>query len=91
MFRAEQRGTGFDTTLFHYGDIEYWFRIVQNSKMLYLADELCGFRRHSKSATSRNLSGMSEIGRREFDPRGGARVVQEIEKELSNGQQNSNR
>jgi len=58
MFRAEQRGTGFDTTLFHYGDIEYWFRIVQNSKMLYLADELCGFRRHSKSATSKNLSGM---------------------------------
>jgi spore coat polysaccharide biosynthesis predicted glycosyltransferase SpsG len=34
---------------------------------------------------------MSEIGTREFDPRGGARVVQEIEKELRNGQQNSNR
>jgi glycosyltransferase involved in cell wall biosynthesis len=57
-FRANRVGTGFDTNLFHYGDIDYWFRIVEGSNMLYLANVLCGFRRHSGSATSKNLSGM---------------------------------
>lgn len=58
MYRAAHKGTGFDTTLFHYGDIEYWFRIAENHDYLYLAEELCGFRRHRGSATSKNLSGL---------------------------------
>lgn len=57
-FRSEYRGTGFDTTLFHYGDIDYWFRIIEGGDYLYLNDTLCGFRRHEGSATSKNLSGM---------------------------------
>lgn len=57
-FRAEHKGTGFDTTLFHYGDIDYWFRIVEGGDYLYLNKTLCGFRRHAGSATSKNLSGM---------------------------------
>jgi glycosyltransferase involved in cell wall biosynthesis len=58
MFRAGLRGTGFDTKLFHYGDIDYWFRIIENADYCYLDKILCGFRRHSGSATSKNLSGM---------------------------------
>lgn len=56
MFRSEKMGTGFDTTLFHYGDIEYWFRIVMGSQYLYLDEVLCSFRRHTESSTSKNLS-----------------------------------
>lgn len=58
MFRAEHKGTGFDTELFHYGDIDYWFRIVENHDYYYLNDVLCSFRRHGSSATSKNLKGL---------------------------------
>lgn len=58
MFRAERIGEGFDTQLFHYGDIEYWFRIVEKSQYQYLNRVLCSFRRHAGSATSKNLRGM---------------------------------
>jgi len=58
MYRAALRGAGFDTDLFHYGDIDYWFRIVEGCDYFYLDEVLCGFRRHTESATSKNLSGM---------------------------------
>jgi glycosyltransferase involved in cell wall biosynthesis len=57
-FRAELKGTGFDTNLFHYGDIDYWFQVIEKSDYLYLSEVLCAFRRHAQSATSKNLSGM---------------------------------
>lgn len=56
MYRAERIGAGFDTTLFHYGDIEYWFRILMDSNYFYLDEVLCSFRRHEESSTSKNLS-----------------------------------
>lgn len=58
LYRRAARGTGFDTALFHYGDIEYWFRIVEQANYYYLDRVLCSFRRHEGSATSKNLSGM---------------------------------
>lgn len=58
LFRASCAGEGFDERLFHYGDIDYWFRIVANSNYYYLNEPLCGFRRHSESATGKNLSGL---------------------------------
>jgi glycosyltransferase involved in cell wall biosynthesis len=57
-FRSNLRDTGFDTELFHYGDIDYWFRIVEKCDYLYISEPLCAFRRHAKSATCKNLNGM---------------------------------
>ena len=58
LFRAEQIGDKFDTALYHYGDIDYWFRIVEHGNYCYLNKVLCSFRRHDGSATSKNLAGM---------------------------------
>lgn len=57
MFRADRKGDGFDADFFHYGDMEYWFRIIQGSGYYYLSDVLCSFRRHGGSGTTRNLRG----------------------------------
>jgi glycosyltransferase involved in cell wall biosynthesis len=56
MFRADRMDAGFDTNLFHYGDVEYWFRIVEDSQYLFVDEVLCSFRRHDQSSTSKNLS-----------------------------------
>lgn len=58
MFRKQFSGTGFDTTLFHYGDIDMWFRVLLNGEYFYIAEPLANFRKHSGSATSKNLSGL---------------------------------
>jgi glycosyltransferase involved in cell wall biosynthesis len=58
MFRRADAGSGFDTDIYHYGDIDYWFRIVENGEFLYLDEVLCSFRRHDGSTTTRNLSGL---------------------------------
>ncbi|MFN8659026.1 MAG: glycosyltransferase [Candidatus Obscuribacterales bacterium] len=56
MFRADRTGSGFDTQFFHYGDIEYWFRILMDAQYFYIDEVLCSFRRHEESSTSKNLS-----------------------------------
>jgi glycosyltransferase involved in cell wall biosynthesis len=58
MFRRKDAGAGFDKRFYHYGDIEYWFRIVESGDYLYLDEVLCDFRRHEGSSTKTNLSGM---------------------------------
>lgn len=60
-FPTKFRGTGFDTTLFHYGDIEYWFRLVENGDLYYASQPLCSFRRHEGSATRRNMRSLNFI------------------------------
>jgi len=58
MFPATAIGDKFDTSFYHYGDIEYWFRILKNGSLLYLSEPLCSFRRHKESNTSANLTGL---------------------------------
>jgi glycosyltransferase involved in cell wall biosynthesis len=58
MFRKSAMGGGFDIEFYHYGDIEYWFRILEHGDYLFLSDILCSFRRHPESSTTRNLHGM---------------------------------
>lgn len=57
-FKREHVGSGFDCTFYHYGDIEYWFRILDGRDYMYVSDELCGFRRHPHSQTTKNLTGL---------------------------------
>lgn len=54
MFKREYAGTGFDTNFYHYGDIEYWFRILEQGDYYFIEDTLCSFRRHSESQTNKN-------------------------------------
>jgi glycosyltransferase involved in cell wall biosynthesis len=58
MFKSEYAGNGLDPNLYHWGDIDYWFKILQNGDLYFISDVLCSFRRHSKSTTSSNLSGL---------------------------------
>jgi glycosyltransferase involved in cell wall biosynthesis len=58
MFRTRDIGSGFDTELYHWGDIDYWFRILQSGSLYVLNDVLCSFRRHNESTTSANLEGL---------------------------------
>lgn len=54
MFRSEFAGTGFDTDYYHYGDIEFWFRVLQNGDFYYFEQALTQFRRHAASQTDKN-------------------------------------
>ena len=54
MFRREHAGTGFDAAYYHYGDIEYWFRILINGDFYYFERPLSCFRRHAASQTDKN-------------------------------------
>lgn len=58
MFPRAHIGTGFDTELYHLGDMEYWHRIILNGKLLYLSEVLVSFRRHGESTTNRNARGL---------------------------------
>ena len=58
MFARDHIGAGFDTSFYHLGDIEYWFRIIGDKKYLYLDTALCSFRTHSGSTTSKNEKGL---------------------------------
>ena len=58
MYRAGESRTEFDTKLFHYGDIDMWFQILDRGHYYFIAENLAAFRRHSVSATSVNLSGL---------------------------------
>lgn len=60
-FPTKLRSTGFDTTLFHYGDVEYWYRILEHGKLFYSTKPLCSFRRHEGSATRRNMRSLNFI------------------------------
>ncbi len=54
MFRSEFAGSGFDPSYYHYGDIEYWFRILMKGDYYYFAGPLASFRRHALSQTDKN-------------------------------------
>jgi glycosyltransferase involved in cell wall biosynthesis len=54
MFRKKDAGSGFDESYYHYGDIEYWFRILENGNYYFVDDVLCSFRRHIDSQTDKN-------------------------------------
>jgi teichuronic acid biosynthesis glycosyltransferase TuaG len=58
MFARDHIGDGFDKTLYHLGDIEYWFRVIGKHQYLYLDEVLCSFRTHSRSTTSTNAKGL---------------------------------
>lgn len=58
MYRAQFTGTGFDTNHFHYGDLDFWLRILLNGDYYFLSEPLASFRRHQESATNKNLTGL---------------------------------
>jgi glycosyltransferase involved in cell wall biosynthesis len=58
MFRADSKGKMFDPDFYHYGDIDYWLRILEGGSFFYLSEPVCAFRRHAKSTTSSNLNGL---------------------------------
>lgn len=58
MFPRKFVGAGFDTALYHSGDIEMWFRVLQNGRLHYSSNVQCCFRRHSSSESSYNLKSL---------------------------------
>jgi|AGTN01.2.fsa_nt_gi Glycosyltransferases involved in cell wall biogenesis len=54
MLRREAIDKGFDSQFRQIGDLEYWYRVLRHGDYYYIADRLCDFRIHNRSATSRN-------------------------------------
>jgi len=54
MFRSAHRNSGFDIHFKQIGDLEYWYRILENGGYYFLSDELCKFRKHPYSTTNSN-------------------------------------
>lgn len=72
MFRTKHASTGFDTRYFHYGDIEYWFRVLAFGDLYYLSEPKASFRRHGSNETDKNYRQMLfalDILRMSFDYR----------------------
>jgi glycosyltransferase involved in cell wall biosynthesis len=61
MFPASVMNTGFDTSFFHLGDLEYWFRLAKHGNYAFLMEPLCQVRRHKESATNNNLIGLTFV------------------------------
>lgn len=61
MFRQQYAGVGFDTNYYHFGDIEYWFRILEQGDYISLPDVVCSFRRHDTNETVRNHKQMYSL------------------------------
>lgn len=55
FFRREVSGSGFDTSYYHLGDLEYWFRLLRNGDLIFVPTATCLFRRHNDSTTNKNL------------------------------------
>lgn len=58
LFPRKFMGNGFDASFYHLGDIEYWLRIIENGKYLYLNEPLCNFRIHNQSTTNKNTKSL---------------------------------
>lgn len=58
MFRRESIGRGFDQTLNHIGDLEYWLRLLLDGNYYHISEILCNFRRHENAATLVNAKGL---------------------------------
>jgi glycosyltransferase involved in cell wall biosynthesis len=58
MFPRKFLGDGFDTSLHHLGDMDYWFRLALQGKFFYMSSVLCSFRRHPESTTNKNAKGL---------------------------------
>lgn len=54
MFRKEHQGEGFDCNFRQIGDLELWYRILQQGDYFYLSEQLCHFRQHPESTTNKN-------------------------------------
>ena len=61
MFRSAYKGSGFDIRFKQVGDLEYWYRILQNGDHYFLSQELCKFRKHAASTTNRNGRSLSAL------------------------------
>jgi glycosyltransferase involved in cell wall biosynthesis len=56
MFRREQAAWGYNEQLYHWLDVDLWFRLLEQGRFAYMAEPLCAFRRHAAQ--------QSEINRR---------------------------
>jgi glycosyltransferase involved in cell wall biosynthesis len=61
MFRKEQAGPGFDARFLQLGDIDYWYRLLEQGDYFFLADPLCSFRKHSGSTTVKNRKTLTSL------------------------------
>jgi glycosyltransferase involved in cell wall biosynthesis len=52
LFRKASITTPYDTKYGHIGDLELWFRLLEQGNACYLADKLCNYRRHSAQASA---------------------------------------
>ena len=54
MFRRDKAGRGYDERYRQLMDLDFWFRLLEQGRLAYLAEPLCAFRRHAKQQTAVN-------------------------------------
>jgi Glycosyl transferase family 2 len=54
MFRRDQAGRGYDERYRQLLDLDFWFHLLEQGRLAYLAEPLCAFRRHAKQQTAVN-------------------------------------
>lgn len=59
MCRRSLVSQGFDPSLYHYADCDFWFHLLENSDYYYLDSVLCNYRRHEQAVTRRTLSSLA--------------------------------
>ncbi|HWD20742.1 MAG TPA: glycosyltransferase family A protein [Verrucomicrobiae bacterium] len=64
LFRKRDASRGFDPQYKQVVDVEMWFHLLQNGRLAYTTEALCGFRVHSLQATERNF--VSGVAWREY-------------------------
>lgn len=58
MFRRAIVGAGFDSTFHHTGDLDYWFRLLQQGNFFGTSAVLCYFRMHGSSTSMGNIKSL---------------------------------
>jgi glycosyltransferase involved in cell wall biosynthesis len=61
LFRAVDKGSGYDPRYFHFGDLELWLRLLQKGNLYFIPDILCAFRSHGGAATRRNHHSLIDL------------------------------
>jgi hypothetical protein len=61
MFRRDQAGRGYDERYRQLVDLDFWFHLLEQGRLAYLAEPLCAFRRHAKQQSALNIQSGAHV------------------------------
>ena len=61
MFRRDKAGRGYDERYRQLVDLDFWFHLLEQGRLAYLAEPLCAFRRHAKQQSALNVKSGAHV------------------------------